>query len=154
MPRRVAPKCGRRHAGGRLSVTDELCLTDGHAFGVLAWEEVLRSPAAYRRLWSRWGEEITRRWITAFPGSRPMGCYLAGEIEPPAWRHELPPLRHPVKIAGEVVIADRAWHKGEVELDHLDDLGLIDDEEWRLATERLARSDARFASNYQCLADD
>lgn len=154
MPRRVAPKCGRRHAGGRLSVTDELCLTGGHAFGVLEWEEALRSPAVFRRLWSRCGEEITRRWIAAFPGSRPMGSYVVGEIEPPAWRHELPPLRHPVKIAGEVVIADRAWHMGEVELDHLDDLGLIDDEERRLAVARLDASDARLYSKYRALADD
>jgi len=154
MPRRAAPKCGRRYAGERLDCTAELCLTTGDAFGVRDWEIALQSPAEFRRLWRAWGREIVSRWITAFPGSRPLGCYLVGEIVPPAWRHEYPALRHPVRIAGEVVIADRGWHCGEVELDHLDDLGLIDDEERRLAIERLAGSDARLYRRYRCLSDD
>jgi hypothetical protein len=154
MPRRTVQKCGRRHAGGSLGTTDELCLTQGHAFGVADWEEPLQSPAEFRRLWSRWGAEITRRWIEAYPGSRPIGVYLAGEIEPPAWRHRLATLRHPVRLGREVAIEDRSWHTGEIELDHLDRLGLIGDEERRQATERLGEPAGGHHGRYRGFAAD
>jgi hypothetical protein len=83
-----------------------------------------------------------------------MGVYLAGEIEPPAWTHEFVALRRPARIGGEVVIADRGWHLGEVELDHLDGLGLIDDDERRLAIERLDGPDASYHGRYRSIAAD
>lgn len=154
MPRRTVQKCSRRHAGERLDVTTEYCLTVGHAFDVRDWEEPLRSRAEFARLWSRWGDSITPRWIEAFAGSRPLGLYLTGAIEPPDWRHEHPALRHPVVIGGEVVIEDRTWHLGEVELDHLVELGVVDERERRLAIQRLDEPDARYHSRYRQLADE
>jgi len=154
MPRRTVSKCGRRHAGESLDITAELCLTQGHAFGVADWEEPLRVPAEFRRLWSRWGAEITARWIEAYPGSRPIGVYLAGEIEPPAWRHSLDALRHPVRLAGRIVIEDRSWHVGEIELDHLVESGVVGDRERRLAVQRLDELDARYHDRYRRLAAD
>lgn len=137
MPRRTVAKCSRRHAGEGLDQGDELCLVWGHCFGVADWERSLQSQAEFSWLWSRWGAELTRRWSQAYPGSRPIGCYLAGEIEPPAWRHENQALRHPVRVGGVVVLDDRAWHCQEIELDHLVELGLVDDAEYEAATERL-----------------
>lgn len=154
MPRRTVQKCSRRYGGERLDATAEFCLTQGHAFGVRDWEEPLQSQTAFRRLWDRWGDEIADRWIEAFPGSRPLGLYLVGKIELPAWQSEYPALRHPVVIGGEIVIEDRSWHCGEIELDHLDALGLVSASERRLAVDRLSRQDASYFGRYRCLADD
>ena len=154
MPRRTVTKCTRRHAGETISQTDELVLLWGHVFGVAEWEEPLRSRAEFSRLWTRWGEELTRRWTEAYPGSRPLGLYLVGRIEPPAWRHEWPALRHPVRIGGEVVIEDRAWHGREAELEHLVDLGLVDADEHEAALERLAGPEPTTGRRYEALACD
>jgi hypothetical protein len=152
MPRRAVTKCSRRHAGERPGQTEELCLVWGHCFGVADWERPLESRAEFSRLWGRWGAEITRRWSKAYPGSRPVGSYLAGEIEPPAWRHELPALRHPVRIGEELAIEDRAWHCREIELDHLVGLGIVDDDEYEAALERLAGSEPTAGRRYEALA--
>jgi hypothetical protein len=155
MPRRTVQKCGRRGAAGdRLDLTDELCLVWGHAFGVHDWERPLASQADFSRLWSRWGDEITRRWIEAYPGSRPAGCYLAGQIQPPTWKHELQPLRWPVKLGREVVIEDRTWQGHEVELDHLVELGIVDDEEYQAAVERLDGPDPTTGRRYRHVSSD
>jgi hypothetical protein len=138
MPRRTTARCSRRHAAGRPDRADELCLVWGHCFGVAGWERPLQSQAELSRLWTLWGAEITRRWVEAFPGSRPAAAYLVGQIEPPAWRHELPALRHPVQIGTEVVIEDIAWHCREIEFSHLNELGLVADEEHAAALARLA----------------
>jgi hypothetical protein len=154
MPRRTVTKCSRRNGGDRLDTTDELVLVWGHAFGVADWERPLQSRADFMRLWSRWGAELTRRWIEFCPGSRPLGCYLAQEIEPPTWRHELKPLRHPVRIGGVVVIEDRAWQGREPELDHLAELGIVAGDELKLAAARLARPAAGCHDQYPLLSDE
>lgn len=154
MPRRAVTKCTRRNAGDRLEETDECCLTQGHCFGVEAWEHSLKSRAEFVRLWGLWRAELIGRWSVGWPGSRPIGCYLAGEIRPPDWRHEIPALRHPVRIGREVVIEDLAWHGGWIELDHLVELGLVDDDEYEAAVERLGGPDARYQGRYRPLADD
>jgi hypothetical protein len=153
MPRRTVAKCSRLSSGDRPDETDELCLAVGHAFGVADWEKPLQSRAEFMRLWSRWGAEITRRWSRAYPGSRPVGCYLAGEIEPPDWRHANPNLRHPVRVGGVVALDDRAWHCREVELDHLVGLGLVDADEHEAAVERLAGPEPVSVHRYERLAD-
>jgi hypothetical protein len=153
MPRRTVTKCSRRHAGDRPTTTDELTAVWGHCFGISDWERPLQSQADFTRLWSRWGGEFARRWREASPGSRPVGCYLAGEIEPPAWRHENPLLRHPVRIGGEVVLHDRGWHGTEIELEHLVELGLVDAAEYEAAVERLGRPGAT-SGRYETMADE
>jgi hypothetical protein len=153
MPRRTVTKCSRRYAGEKIDTTTELCLTGGHAFGVREWEEPLSSQSAFLRAWERWGDEITSRWIAAYPGSRPLGCYLAGEVEPPDWRHANPNLRHPVRVGGVVALDDRAWHCREVELDHLVGLGLVDADEHEAAVERLAGPEPVSVHRYERLAD-
>lgn len=154
MPRRIVSKCGRRNAGASLDPTDELCLSSGHAFGIHDWEEPLRDPAAFRRLWGQWGAEITSRWIEAFPGSRPIGVYLAGTIETPAWRHSLEALRRPIHFGGRIAIQDRGWHSGAAELEHLVALGVVDAGERARAIERLGQSTGRDHSRYSRLATD
>jgi len=153
--RRVVSRCARRGAPDRIEQVDELVLTVGHAFGVATWEEPLNTHAALLRLWNRWRDEITPRWIEAYPGSRPMAGYLVGEIEPPAWRHELPALRHPIRIGDRgVVIADRAWHMREEELAHLVDIGVVDADERDLAIERLESAQPADSNRYRALFDD
>jgi hypothetical protein len=153
MPKRVVTKCPiRTTAADQLDRTVEMNLTDGHAFG--PWD--LHTRVEFSGPWARWRDEITARWVEAFPGSRPMAAYILGEIEPPTWQHKLPGLRHPMRpIAGvEVRIADRGWHRTYEELVHLDQLGLIDDDEWNRAIERLDREDAHYSERYRSIADE
>lgn len=155
MPRRTVQKCSRRHAAGdRLDQTDELCLVWGHCFGIRDWERPLQSRAEFTRLWSRWGAEISRRWSSVYPGSRAAGCYLAGEIRPPAWQDDNPVFRRPVKLGGVVVIPDRCWHCREIELNHLVELGLVDDAEYEAAVERLDGPEPTTGRRYVGLAQD
>jgi hypothetical protein len=137
MPRRAAPKCRRKGNADHIDETVEVNLGRGDCFG--PWDIPTRHEFA--REWRRGGDEITRRWIEAFPGSRPMAAYILGEIEPPTFEpehdeHRPRPLR---PIAGlEVEIDDVSFHQGERELRHLVELGIVGNREERLALERLA----------------
>jgi hypothetical protein len=147
MPRKILTKCSRRGStDDTLDDVVEMNLTGGDCFG--HWD--LRTRVEFARPWERWGAEITARWRAAFPGSRPMACYILGEIEPPTWMHEWPALRHPLRaIEGCTVrIADTGWHKSEHELAHLDALGLIDRKEWRAAERRLDERDWSYHGRY------
>ena len=150
MPRRTAVKCGRR--GCRREELDpliELALCYGDAFG--PWD--LRARDDFARPWAAWGDEITARWIAAFPGSRPMAAYVLGDLEPWAWEHELPALRHPLPpIAGVEVVIDRGGHRREQEVDHLRRLGLLDRRELAAALERLAAPDPTYHGRYSPVA--
>lgn len=150
MPARKVTRCGRRYGIDQLGELDELVLCGGHAFGVKAWEVALDSMDTLAALWRRWGPEITTRWRDAYPGSRPLAAYLVGDIEPPAWVHELPALRHPVRVGGILVLADRGWHTRLEELDHLVAIGEVDDDEHDETLERLSRPTDHSA--YQALA--
>lgn len=150
MPRRVVTKCQRRGTpADQLDRCVEMNLTDGHAFG--PWDIHTRSEFA--RPWAVWRDEITRRWVAAFPGSRPLAAYILGEIEPPPWRAEF---RQPMRrIDGvEVRMPGHNYHKQLAELEHLDELGLIDDDEWELAVQRLAGPEATYHGRYRSIADD
>lgn len=151
MPRKILSKCLRRgSAGETLNSTVEMNLTCGECFG--HWD--LRTRAEFARPWSIWGDEITERWRTAFPGSRPFALYILGEIEPATWEHEWPALRHPLrKIEGcSVEIADCGWQKTEHELRNLRRLGLVDAAELRAAKRRLASGDWTYHGRYQRIA--
>ena len=139
MPRRTAPRCRRRGARGTLETTVECCLVWGHCFDVDEWQ--LRGVTDYAAHWAQWSDEITRRWREAVPGSRPMAAYILAEIPPPTWQHDDPIFRHPLRpIDGcAILVPDRTWHTREQELEHLDELGLIDDDEYEAALARLAR---------------
>lgn len=152
MPRRAVQKCTRRHVGDTIDTTDELCLIWGHCFQVADWERPLESRAEFSRLWGRWGDEITRRWIAAYPGSRPAGLYVLGLIQPPDWRHECPACRHPISLEGEVVVEDRAWHGRDPELEHLYEIGLVDADEYEAAVERLDGPEPTSGQRYEKLA--
>lgn len=149
MPRRTVNRCARRADGQAIDETTELLLTHGHCFGVAAWEQPLQARSELARLWNRWGDLLTARWIQAYPGSRPMALYLLGELPAPTWRHELPALRHPVRVGGELAIADRAWHGRRVELEHLDELGILADDERELAITRVDGPDPRAPRLYR-----
>lgn len=153
MPRRVVTRCTRRGAADTIGQLDELLLRSGHAFGVATWEAAMQSRADYLRLWRRWADEITDRWIDAYPGSRPMAMYVLGELPAPAWRHELPALRQPVVLAGRVVIEDRGWHGQDIEVEHLASIGQLDDDEHDRAVERLESDDPLGHRRYRPLAD-
>lgn len=153
MPRRTAPVCGRRTTSiDRISMIEEMSLVWGTA---IVRELELTTRAQFSRPWARWGDEITRRWIEAMPGSRPMAAYLLGEIEPPDWREEVPSRRHPMRpIDGvDVVIDDTAWRCTEIEFDHLDALGLIDRDERKRARERLRRPSPWHTCDYRWMHD-
>ncbi len=153
MPRRHSPRCSRRGAGATIDLLAELCLLYGHAYGIEAWELTLRSRSTFDDLWSRWRDDLTDRWTDAYPGSRPMAAYMSGEIAPPNWQHELAPLRHPVTLAGSVVIPDRAWHNREVELEHLAAVGVVDDQEYAAALTRFEDPSPTCVHRYNSLAD-
>lgn len=153
MPRRFVNKCPVRGAtADQLEAVAEMNLTDGECFGCFDFDTHLE----FSRPWSIWREEITRRWIAGFPGSRPMAAYILGEIEPPTWLNKWPILRRPLRpIRGvDVRIADCGWHKTVHELEHLDRLGLVDNEEWNAAVDRLDRRDWRDYTRYVQIAGD
>jgi hypothetical protein len=152
MPRRTTTRCRRRGARGNLDVTTECCLVWGHCFDVQEWE--IRTAADYATHWRVWGDEITRRWIAGVPGSRPFAMYVLGTIPPPAWQHDNPMLRHPLRpITGcGIAIPDRSWHAREIELEHLDAIGLIDDDEREAALARLA--DRTYRDEYRWIAHE
>jgi hypothetical protein len=127
-------------------------LVDGSAFGVFD----IHTRGEFARPWAKWGDEITRRYVAGFPGSRPMAAYILGQLQIPAWQHELPGLRRPLRpIAGlEVAIPDMGWHKLVAELEHLAAIGIVDDDEYDRAVERLARTDATYHGRYVSLADE
>ena len=152
MPRRNVQKCVRRNTpADRLDHTVEINLVSGECFG--PWD--LPDRTAFARPWATWGDEITRRWIEGFPGSRPMAAYLLGEIAAPVWKPGPPlhwrPLR---RIEGVDVVMPGNWHKQYAELLHLDGLGLIDDDEWNKAIERLDSADATYHGRYRSIYDE
>lgn len=152
MPRRVAPRCARRNTpADQLDSTVECNLVWGDCFG--PWD--LRSRVEFARPWATWGEEITRRWIEGFPGSRPMAAYLLGEIDAPVWTPGPPLYRKPFRrIDGIDVVMPENWHKQYPELEHLDALGLIDDDEWDRAIERLDSERPTDHRRYRAIHDD
>jgi len=151
MPRRTVQRCTRRSvAAGQLDATIETNLLYGECFGAFDIEQ----RTEFARPWAAWRDELTARWVEAFPGSRPMAAYLLGEITPPVWQHPLPPFRKPMRpISGIAVsISDTGWHRGLPELDHLVEIGLVDDDEHDLAVERLASLDAIDYRRYRKIA--
>jgi hypothetical protein len=152
MPRRVVTKCRRVGDIETIDQTVEMNLAWGHAFG--PWD--IHTRAEFARGWRRWGDEITRRWIGAFPGSRPMAVYLLGLVVPPDHVHELPGLRRPMRpIDGvENPIADTSWHKLHPEFDHLVALGLVDRKERTAAIERLDSAWPTDPRRYRSLYDE
>jgi hypothetical protein len=149
MPRAPGPKCRRRTTAlDELDRTVEMNLGDGHAFG--PWD--LHSRADFARPWATWGPEITRRWIAAFPGSRPLAAYLLGEVEPPPWRPGWRPMR---TIRGiDVVLPGNGFHKQEAELEHLDAIGLLTATERKAALARLDGPEATYHARYKSIADE
>lgn len=150
MPRRTAPRCGRRTvAADQLDTTVEWNLAVGECFGFAD----LENRAEFARPWAVWGAEITRRWVDAFPGSRPMAAYLLGELSAPSWCHELPGLRRPLRpIRGvDIKLLDVGWHRHLPELEHLADIGVVVDDEYDRAMERLESGDP-LAGHYRSIA--
>ncbi len=153
MPPRTAPKCRRRGTTDHIDQLVEFNLCHGHGFG--PWDIATRHEFA--REWRRWGAEITRRWVEAFPGSRPMAAYIVGEIPPPVFEpehdeHRPRPLR---PIEGiEVVIDDTTFHMGERELRHLVALGIVGKREERLALARLDGPDPTYHGRYRSIYRD
>ena len=151
MPRRTVQRCTRRSvAAGQLDATIETNLLYGECFGAFDIEQRID----FVRPWLAWREELTARWVEAFPGSRPMAAYLLGEIAPPVWQHKLPPFRKPMRpIAGiNVTISDTGWHRGMPEVDHLVEIGIVDDDEHDRAIERLASLDPIDSRRYRKIA--
>jgi hypothetical protein len=154
MAKHTIAKCPRRGHGAGIDMAAEFDLCHGHVFGIRQLE--LASVADMLAHWRRWGDEITRRWIAAYPGSRPFAMYVLGRIPPCSWQHDTPALRHPLRpIAGcEVVIPDIAWHMREPEVDHLEQLGLLARGELAAAEDRLADPDPQRGHRYEQIARD
>lgn len=153
MPRRTAPKCNRRTAPvGTISMLEEMSLVWGTT---IIPELELTTRDQFARPWADWGDEITRRWIDAMPGSRPFAMYILGLIPPATWEHEWPACRHPLRpIAGvDVVIPDAGWRRTLHELDHLETLGLIGNEERERAHQRLRSPCLEYWREYRWLHD-
>ena len=150
MPSRKAPRCSRtRSLADEIDKLVEMNLCWGDACGV----EDLRRFIDFARPWAKWRAELTARWVEAFPGSRPLAAYITGEIVPPP-RHNAPDPRRPFRtLEGETVpLPDIGWHQRQEELEHLDELGLIDAHELDRALARLESDDATYHGRYRPLA--
>ena len=127
----------RRHA----SVTETLDsptqwnLCWGHFFGV----RDITSRAHFAEAWRRYGVPFLDRYIAAYPGSRPMVCYLldlADLVAPLSW-HPNPKLRHFLHVDGLDDPVETSSHLGYMELKTLVDANLISSTEIALANKRL-----------------
>lgn len=154
MPRRTVTRCQRRGSRGSITPTVEVDLTLGHVFGCAGWEmATIREIAAE---WQTWGDEITRRWIEGYPGSRPFAMYALGMIPPCRWRHQWPACRHPLRaIEGcAVEIPDTAWHNSPRELEHLVEIGVVGEAEYKAAVARWNGRDPTAPSRYRSIAEE
>jgi hypothetical protein len=84
-----------------------------------------------------------------------MAAYLLGEIAAPVWKPGPPLHWQPTRsIEGIEVVMPRNWQRHYPELVHLDQLGLIDDDEWDRAIERLDSSNPTDHQRYRSIYDD
>lgn len=91
--------------------------------------------------WQRHGHILLEQYMRAYPGSRPMACYILGEVEPLP-PHPKPVLRAPLAIVGLEELIETTGHQREEELRHLLRLGVVQAEEEARARHRLEQPDA------------
>jgi hypothetical protein len=118
----------------------------------------LRTLDDWRRLWSKWREVVMPKVIEHRPGTRPMACYVVGEIpaRPVAIQ---PPMSHDhFKLYVPASNGTGQWHYDypkpfmQDEAYYLRDLGVIDGDEfkrhlaWRRRGNRPSRSVWHFGS--------
>lgn len=154
MPRRNISRCSRRGRPNSIEMIVEFDLCHGHVFGCAGWE--IATCREFAKHWQTWGDEITLRWIEAYPGSRPFAMYVLGILPPCRWKHDNPAIRHPLRpIEGcTVSIPDRAWHNTPRELEHLVEIGVVHGDERAAAIERFSGRDPRAPSRYRSIADE
>ncbi len=143
MPRRTAPKCQRRSAssGENHPLFDQHmeCLRTGNPICRIIGGEPLDDPREFRLLWAEYGEEIMEDWREFYPGSRPMACYLLGEVRPVPLQLKNRYFRQPLKFGNDVAIHDRSWHLTPHEFDYLASVGIVKGAEKRRAFELWGR---------------
>jgi hypothetical protein len=125
----------------------ELDLVAGDAFGVFD----IGSREEYVEAWRLHRDAILPAWIASFPGSRPVAAYIDGELPPWKWRHRRHISRRMLRDDLGVQM-DLNGHRTDVELQHLADIGVLDEAEIALAEARLSKPDNDLLSRYQRVA--
>jgi hypothetical protein len=148
MPRRTPTKCPAK-AGISLDKMVEKDLLFGAVFGIQEWE--LDGRANYLEAWRLHRDILLPAWVEAFPGSRPAACYVDREIPPWKWKCRRAFSRQMMRDELDVDL-DLSGHRTAIELDHLIDIGFIDDAEIELAEQRLEEPDGDRYSRYKSLA--
>jgi hypothetical protein len=136
-----------------LAASTEMVLLDGEGWGDstirLRWRE------EWVDVWQRWREAILPKVIAHRPGTRPFAAYVAGEIperevlvEPPLsvnWFRLYVPARD----------GSGSWHYRypcpyqRPEVEHLRELGIVDDDEYRRHREWLRTRSTASGSRYR-----
>ena len=134
-----------------LTFTDRGIYCPSGDFHIDPWRPVDRALITHGHSdHARWGH---RRYLST-EAAAPVIRHRLGEIAAPAWKPGPPlhwrPLR---RIEGIDVVMPGNWHKQLAELEHLEGLGLIDDDEWDRAIERLDSSNATDHQRYHAIYD-
>ncbi len=103
--------------------------------GVLGTAIELRTLEDWRRVWARWRETIMPKVLEHRPGTRPLACYVCGEIPARPVVIE-PPMEHRYfKLYVPSANGTGTWHFAypepymQDEANYLDGLGVIDNVE-------------------------
>ncbi len=120
----------------------------GEALGVAD----MKTRRDFAVAWQQYGGDVLRAWVKAFPGSRPLGGYIAGRF--PWWPGENPHKALVRKGSLPVVpdYVDLSLHRGWEEFETLLEAGVIDKSEARAAEQRLSDPAGASLSRYQYLA--
>ena len=136
MPRAVA-RIRKRWSEGTDVLCSEVEETLLRGRGVLGVAIELRTVEDWQRCWEKWRSTIMPKALEHFPGSRPVACYVTGEIpmrpvvvDPPLshnwFRHYLPS-----RNGTGLWLCDYPEPYMQAEVNYLTDLGIVDDEEFR-----------------------
>lgn len=136
MPRAPA-RIRRRYVEGTEVLHYELERSMLHGYGCLGTALELRTLDDWQRHWSRWRDTIMPKVLEHRPGTRPLACYVTGEIPARPVVIE-PPLSHNwFKLYVPASNGTGAWHYDypepymRHEVQYLRSLGVVDAAEYR-----------------------
>ena len=125
--------------------------------GLLGTALELRTLQDWKLWWTKWRETIMRKSLEHRPGSRPVACYVTGEIplrpvlsEPPL-SNNLLKLYVPARDGTGVWLRDYPEPFMQAEADYLFDLGVVDADEMKRYRASLRKPSA-YKGPY-CLGD-
>jgi len=137
MPR-TARRIRKRFIDGETEVLGyELERSLLHGFGCIGTAIELRTLDDWQRHWARWRDTIMPKALEHCPGTRPLACYVTGEIPARPVLTQPPLSNNYFKLYVPGRNGTGEWHHDypepymQREADYLRDLGIVDADEMR-----------------------